>query len=160
MRFCKLSRFAFYILPLKILQDKLIQRHMLQCPECRARLAKKEEASAWLIQESDTQDIPDFWPQVEATLKSNQGTTVNAPLLFRWRWALRAAGFVLAVTVSIWIYSYYKPHLSSDEIQQPDRFRLKYVRIAEEPAQTFLYQPKDTDMIFIWAGKNGGGMLP
>jgi len=130
---------------------------MLTCPECRSQLIAREDASAFLVQESDIRDRPDFWPHVESAIKANR-EAVRTPWLFRWRWAVGAASVLIAVTAGLWLYPTLTSRSPAGEIQQPDRFRLNYVRIDEKPARTFLYQPKDTDMIFIWAGKNGGGV--
>jgi len=58
----------------------------------------------------------------------------------------------VVVMVAVLIYKTFTP----SRIQQKEltkTFQINYLKIENEPAQAFIFQPKDSDLIIIWAEK-------
>jgi hypothetical protein len=47
--------------------------------------------------------------------------------------------------------------LPASNLPGPDRFELEYVRIGGETANAYVYQPQNSDMVLVWAGKSSQG---
>jgi hypothetical protein len=96
------------------------------------------------------------------------GRPVTPPML-AWRWAAAASGLFLASILTFALIRYFQstpasggplgpdaPALrASGALDAPDsgQFQINYVRIADEPAQTFVFKPHDSDVVIVWAGK-------
>ena len=144
----------------------LLRGHIEKCPECGRRLARREEARRVLVQARDVGDLDRLWPAVadrirgirpllEADLGPERGTRM--PLRAGWRLAAAAAGMSLAVVLTLALVNFFRsPSISGEGIAQgeTDQVQIHYVRIDNEPAQTFIFKPHDSDVVIVWAGKN------
>jgi hypothetical protein len=45
------------------------------------------------------------------------------------------------------------PPSGAAEANEADQFQINYAMIADEPAQTYIFKPHDSDVVIIWAGK-------
>ena len=157
------------LMPLISWKDALISRHFERCPECAARLATREEARRLLVGEEDLGGLEGIWPAVKAAIKApvplipvTVRTSVPA-----WRWLTAAAGFALAVLLTWSAVRFFQPGsgmagfeiasvagLESQAEPAAGDVQLAYVRIADEPAQTIIYKPHDSNLVLIWAERN------
>ncbi len=149
---CRMVNFLFSIFPLKIWQDFLLQKHIQNCPACQESLASLEEAKSLLVQEGEVGDLEGLWPKVKDQLpkEKRKERLFSQP---RWGWAVGAACLLIVVLLSIWFYQLVPPGKTPEEdITSP--FQIKYIRIYDEPARTYLFQPQDSNMIIVWAEKD------
>jgi len=144
--------FLFSILPLKIWQDFLLQKHIQSCPTCQENLASLEEAKSLLIQEGEVEGLEGLWPKVKVQL-TKEKRKERLFRLPRWGWAVGAACLLIAIVLGIWLYQLAPPGKTPEEaITSP--LQIKYIRIYDQPARTYQFQPQDSNMIIIWAEEN------
>lgn len=75
-----------------------------------------------------------------------------------WRWASALAGLFLAFFATLWFVRYFE-HVngrvgSPTPTGENEQVQIHYVRIGGEPAPTFIFQPYDSNIVIVWAGKN------
>ncbi|MCK4336993.1 MAG: hypothetical protein KAX11_03550 [Candidatus Aminicenantes bacterium] len=75
-------------------------------------------------------------------------------LLMRRKWRYSLAGAMTVILAGALIYLGVDHKKSGTEISNPESFRIQYIKVNDQPAQAFLFQPKDSDMVFVWAEKN------
>ncbi len=150
---CKAINFLFIILPLKCWRDFLIRRHIQECPECQKKLAGVEEVKPFLIQEEEVGGLEGLWPEIKTKLSQEKRKKLR-PLRPRLRWAFRAVGLFVAIAAGIWLYRIFTLDKSPLKESLVERFQINYIRIEDKPARAFLFQPHDSEMIFVWAEKN------
>jgi hypothetical protein len=153
----------FGLFPIRIWRDFLIGLHIGKCPRCQSRLVSREEARALLVRAGDLSGVEEnLWPGIRSELEPAK--PVRPPARIRpgrkWGWAWGAAA-VLAAAAGLWLLrSSRTPDLSLSNMTGPDRFEIEYVRIGGETANAYVYQPQNSDMVLVWAGKNiQGGEL-
>lgn len=153
MFLCKIVHFWFSLLPLRPWQDFLIRAHIQKCPVCQARLASAEEVKALLIHENNVQDFRDLWPDVKSAVAAKKPGK-RAFLDGYRKWAFAAVGLMAILIAGSLFYTVLVQN-GELSVQQGDaRFQINYLRVGDEPATPYLYQPKDTDMIIVWAEKS------
>ena len=149
---CRIINLLLSIFPLKIWQDFLLQKHIQDCPICQEKLASREETKSLLIQESEVGNLEDLWPKVKVQLPREK----RKERLFRlprWGWAVGAVGLLAAVLIGIWLYRPFALDKSLEE-ELGGEFQIKYIRVDNKPARTYIFQPQDSNMIIIWAEKD------
>jgi hypothetical protein len=117
-----------------------------------SRAARRDEAKALIIQQDDVGNFRDLWP----TVKSGIGEIKQerkAALSLRRRWAFAAACFVVVCLAGVLIFNSLPKDRTLLEQEGEARFRINAIRVMEETATPFVYQPKDSDMILVWAEK-------
>ncbi len=149
---CQIVNFLFTIFPFKIWQDVLLKKHIQNCPACQENLASPEEIKSLLIQGEDVGGLEGLWPKVnmQLTKEKKKEKLFRLP---RWAWAVGAAFLLLAIVLGIWFYQL-TPSGKTPEEDITSPFKIKYIRIYDQPARTYLFQPHDSNMIIIWAEKN------
>lgn len=157
MRLCKLVELAVIAVPIPIWQDFWIRRHILKCPECRAKLADREEAGSCFVRPEEIGEIKNFWPGVRSGLQSSDGWRPG-PMAAFIRGRLRAAGAVVLAAVFVLTAVGLLRRLPESSGVEDAGFRLHDIRIDDRPAQAYLFQPKNTKIVIVWAEKaqNGG----
>jgi hypothetical protein len=155
-----MSDFFFGLVPSRTWPDILIGLHIEKCPRCQSRLASREEARSLLVQPGDLSGVEKLWPVICGEL----GKEVKADLPARtrpgwkWAWAWGAAAVLAATITGLWLLRGSRaPDLSLVNLPGSDRFELEYVRIAGETASAYVYQPQNSDMVLVWAGKSSQG---
>jgi hypothetical protein len=136
---------------LKIGQDFLLRKHIQNCPACQGNLASLEETKSLLIQEGEVGDLEDLWPKIKVRL-SEEKRKKEGLRLPRWGWAVGAAGLVAVVIIGLWLF--WSAHLGKPSEEPGRAFQIKYIRVHNQPARTYLFQPQDSNMIIIWAEEN------
>lgn len=162
----KLMDLFYRLVPFPSLKAGLLRGHIEKCPECGRWLASREEARRVLVQVRDVGDLDRLWPAIadrirgiRPSLEPNAGMALEAPARPRavWRWTAAAAGMSLAVLLTFALVRFFQsPSISGGGIAQEgtDQVQIHYVRIDNEPAQTFIFKPHDSDVVIVWAGKN------
>jgi hypothetical protein len=153
MLWCKINQFLLSILPFRPWQDFLIRSHIRGCENCMGRMASREEVKALIIQESDVADFNDLWPAVKS------GTTLEEPRkktgsFLNRGWAYAAAGGVAVFLAGFLLVTVITRNGTLVDQEGEARFQINSIRVGDEPATPFLYQPKDSGMILVWAEKN------
>jgi hypothetical protein len=154
---CQIIDFLYAILPLKITRDFLLRRHIEKCPFCQAKLAGREAAKSLMLTENDISVQPSLWPQVKARLMTPKEDRLKEKQLRgqkRWRWAAAAAGLLIVGVTSFWLFKDFRPEKMRTGKEAAERFRINYIRVEDQPAQAYLYQPSESDLIIIWIQKS------
>jgi hypothetical protein len=144
--------FFFSIFPFKIWQDFLLRKHIQNCPACLENLASFEDTKSLFIQEEEVGGLEGLWPKVKLQLakEKRKQKFFHVP---RCAWAVGAACLLIAIILVVWFYQFAPPGKTPEEdITSP--FQIKYIRIYDKPARTYIFQPQDSNMIIIWAEKN------
>jgi hypothetical protein len=126
---------------------------MENCPNCQKTLISREDVQRITIQENQCGDSDSLWDGFEEKVrkaKSDKPQALN-PL---WRWAYGAAVVFVIGAVAIWFVLSPQYRKSRIEESQNGHFKINYMRIENEPAQAYLFQPQDSHMIIVWAQKN------
>lgn len=150
---CKFNQFLLSILPFKSWQDFLIRSHTQGCENCMRRMASREEVKALIVQESDVAGFNDLWPAVKSGIEQEEPKT-NAGFSLNRRWAYAAAGGVVVFLAGFLLISTLTRNGTLLDQEGEARFQINSIRVGDEPATPFLYQPKDSGMILVWAEKN------
>ena len=150
---CRMVDLLIRVLPVRAWQDLLIRRHVTGCAACTAKLAAREEALAVLVQERDLVSVRDFWPAVSPRLHSGPAARSKAPNT-TWRWAAVAAGLLAAVGAGLWLHRGPVGDVSADLSR---KLQIDYIRIGDEPARTYVFQPQDVNMTLVWVEKDSEG---
>jgi hypothetical protein len=150
---CRLVSALLVIIPFRRLQENLLSHHAERCPCCEAKLLSKHETRPWLIEENDIQDDPDFWSTVEDKIRRDASEKIPRPMAklpVSLRWAAIAALFISTVA-GFWFFRNSSPEGISPETHNLMRFRLNYIRIDGAPVEPVVIQPRDTDLVIVWA---------
>jgi len=172
MMHSKMMDLLYDLLPFHAWKAVLLGGHIENCPACSQRLASREEARRLLVQAGDVGDLDGLWPAVSERMdKARPALTPDAGvarisevsrkskfLNAGWRWAAAGAGFLAAAFMVVWLVQYFGPPavrggsgMAAGELEQ---VQIHYVRIDNEPAQTFIFKPHDSNVVIVWAGKN------
>lgn len=155
---------VYRILPFHAWKDWLLRRHIENCPGCRLRLVSRDEARLLLVQADEVGDLGRLWPAIKERLGGNRrygekGGRPKPALVRRWR--LAAVGFavlLIAIAVNLWFLRLPRTDISKSgggaNTVEPEQVQIHYVKIENEPAQTFIFQPRDSNILIVWAGKN------
>ena len=156
MRICKLVELAVAVVPIPAWRDFWIRRHIMSCPECRSRLAGREEVRALFVRETETGSFPDFKPAVRRALaEPGDPLPASRPGGSRRRWRTAGAAVVAAGALILIIGRLRRP--PSDSPVGTEGFRLHEIRIENRPARAYLFQPKGSNIVFVWAEKTREG---
>ncbi len=150
---CKTVEFLFRFLPFQYGRGFLIRRHMEKCPRCQERLASMEEVKRLLVAEENIAAKIDLWPAFKGKIEQAKGGKSPPLLLMRRKWGFRLAGALTVILAGALIYLGVDHRKSGTEINNPESFCIQYIKVNDQPAQAFLFQPKDSDMVFVWAEK-------
>jgi hypothetical protein len=156
---CRTIVFFYKVLPLKLWRGFLIRCHIEKCAACETRLVHKEEIRTRLLKEEEVGDSGRLWSGVRAELKiaAEKESPPQSSTRARWRWVLGAAGLMIAVLTGIWLYRGHKSDGILPGKEMGRKFQIQYMRIGEEPARPFVYQPQDSKIIIIWAERTLSG---
>jgi len=134
-------------------QDLLFRLHIRDCPSCQKELVTVGEAKGFLIKEEET-DVPEnLWPAIRTGLAESEKKT--RPLLRPgWKWAAVFTGLLVVIALGLSIFFGVFPDRESVDNSLVERFQIKYIRIEDKPATTYLYTLNESKIVFIWAEKN------
>lgn len=164
MEHAKIIDFLYRILPVHSWKDRILGGHMDRCPACRGRLVSREDARRVLVQAEEIGDLEHLWPSIQNKLankdkKEGMGMVTKPAMVKMWR--LAAAGIavlLVAAALNFWLLQKPRPEGTAASgglgPAKTEQVQIHYVRIENEPAQTFVFQPRDSNIVIIWAGKN------
>ena len=155
MASCKMVNALYRALPLRSVRDLLIRTHMEKCERCQARLVSRRDAEALLVKRGDPGAAEALWERIER----RAGQAVRVPekkaVWLSWEWAAAAAALLLVAAASFWLLRGVETGaMRADLARPPERFEIEYINIGGAPAQAFVYQPRGSEMVFVWAGNN------
>ena len=119
---------------------------------CESQMASREEVKASIIQESDVEDFRDLWPAIKTGVEEKQPVKKTSDSINR-RWAFAAASVVVVILAGFLFFMILSQNGSILDQVGDARFQINSIRVGDEQATPFLYQPKDSDMILVWAEK-------
>jgi len=156
MASCRTVDRLYAALPLRPFRDWLIRTHMDRCPRCQAGLLSREEAKTLLVGPDQVGGTDRLWRRIagEAVCAGSSARSLPSPAGAVWRWAAAAAMAAAIALTGFWLLR--EVGRSGPEatlVAAAGRFRIDYVRVGGEPAQTFIYQPQGTDTVFVWASR-------
>ena len=150
---CKMIDLLFFIIPLSRWREFLIRNHYEKCPYCSRDLAESEEVRSLLIKEVEANDLSEFWTSLKTRYKDR--TNRRSPLFAAsWKWMYQSVGLILFTVLAVWIFISVNSNGKNESIES---FRINYIKIDNQPAQTYIYHPKDTNMVLVWAEKSTEG---
>lgn len=117
------------------------------------RIASRDEVKALIVQEKDALDFPDLWPAVKSGILDKKPGGKREVSFYR-RMAFAAAGIAAVLVAGFLFYSVFLKSGANLKQGGEARFRINSIHVGDEPATPFVYQPKDSDMILIWAEKS------
>jgi hypothetical protein len=158
MRLCRICEYLYEKSPFGFVRGLLIRGHMENCPVCRAGLASPEEVRSILAQARDFAGRAGIWAAIQSRLKTEKPEAGLAPAaagsrLLRWA---SAVGMIVAISAgAFWLFRNSPVDNPRRESPSPEVFRLDDLRVGGEPARAIIYQPRNSDMVVVWAEKNG-----
>jgi hypothetical protein len=106
-----------------------------------------------IFQQDDVKDYRELWPGIKSgILKRKPGEKAGIPLYRRWGFAV--SGILAILLVGFMFYALLMEKGTRSEQEGEARFRINSIRVGDEPATPFVYQPKDSDMILVWVEKS------
>jgi len=109
-----------------------------------------------MVQESQCGDSDFLWDGFEEKVREAKSDKQHV-FRPRWSWAYGIAVGLALVAATIWLVL--SPQFRSIQVEENlnGHFRINYIRIENEPAQAYIFQPQDSHMIIVWAQKNISG---
>jgi hypothetical protein len=155
MASCKVVNILYRALPLQPVRDLLIRTHMEKCECCQARLVSRREAEALLVKPGDAGPAEALWEMIERRAVQAVRVPEKKAAWLSWEWAAGAAALLLVAAASFWLLRGVETGaVRADLTRPPERFEIDYINVGGAPAQAFVYQPRGSEMVFVWAGKN------
>ena len=151
MTSCKTVQFLFSLLPLNRFRALLIRHHIQSCPHCQKRLITQTEILSSLVKETNLEGLAPMWPAVRAKLNGRKREK-NRGRGLGWQWGIAGLSAVILMAAVIFVFGFFSN--GDFQIMLENGFKVHYTQINNEPAQALLYQPQDTNMIFIWVEKS------
>jgi len=118
-----------------------------------SQMASQEDVKTLIIQESDVEDFRDLWPAIKTGV-SEKKPEKKAMYSINRRWAFAAASVVAVFLAGFLLFRILSQDGALLDQEGEARFQINSIRVGDEPATPFLYQPKDSDMILVWAEKS------
>jgi hypothetical protein len=149
--------FLYVNLPLKMWRGFLLRRHIERCAFCQAKLAGREAVKSLMVSENNLGPRPSLWPRVKTRLVSLEedrpkGTALSGQK--RWRWVAAAVALLIVGLANFWLLKDFRPEKMGAGEEVSSRFRINYLKVEDKPAQAYLYQPSESDLIIIWVEKS------
>ncbi len=148
---CKLINFLFRVFPFRAFQGFLIKNHFEKCPDCQNSLVKAEDALLFLVKEEKVREMVNLWPGISEKLCEGSREKIRKPFFPKWKWALSAAGLTVFIFTG---FLYLNQPDGTEKALQQDQdqsFKINYIKVEEKPAEPYVYEPQDSNMITVWA---------
>jgi hypothetical protein len=117
-------------------------------------LVELEEAQTLFIREKPVEEGTNLWPKIQVGLCQAEEKRFFPRYVARWKWALGAACLTFVLLAGYWIAQ--RPGGSESVIPSltEEQFQINYIRVEEKPAGAYVYQPQDSEIIFVWAERS------
>jgi hypothetical protein len=116
------------------------------------RVASQDEVKTLIIKQEDVGEFKDLWPAVKSGVIQKNGKREKRDFPYK-RWAFSTVGILAVLLAGFLFYSVLFQNGILIEPEGEARFQINSIRVGDEPATPFIYQPKDSDMILVWAEK-------
>jgi hypothetical protein len=116
------------------------------------RLASREEARSLIIHQREVEGFRDLWPVIKAGMGETKPKRKDKDIIY-WRWTFAAVGTVVVFLAGFFLITTLFQNGPLLDQDGETNFQINSIRVGNEPATPFLFQPKDSDMIFVWAEK-------
>ena len=154
MRTCLIVDILSRMPGVRFLTGRLVEEHVAKCGICRSRLLDREEARSLLVSAADVGRVESGLPQAGGyrplRVKERRGWIGGRflPALP----ALSGAAAVLALVVSgFWLLHRLPTTNGPIASTAEESFRISRIEIEGEPANAYIYRPRGTDMVIVWA---------
>lgn len=118
-----------------------------------SQVASRDEVMALIVQQDEVEDFRDLWPAIKSGIVEIKPKRKAEFSFFRRR-ALAAACFLVVCLSGILIFKFLPRSGSLLDQEGEAPFQINSIRVGDDPATPFVYQPKDSDMILVWAEKS------
>jgi hypothetical protein len=148
---CRLVEALASFIPLRKTRDSLLLHHAEKCRICQQKLLSKQEAHAWICDEINARENPDFWSVVEDKIRGReQARLISFPsrLSYKRKWAVGAGVTLLIATGFLIIRNGVLRPVHTNRTE-PVRFQLTTCEIDGEAIIPIIIQPADPDFIII-----------
>jgi len=119
----------------------------------KSRVAGRDEVKAVIVQQDDVKGFRNIWPAVKAGILEKKSERKMVASFYR-RWIYAAAGIVAVILAGLFFYTVLLKNGTGFRHEGEARFRINSIRVGDEPATPFVYQPKNSDIILVWAEKS------
>ena len=150
---CKTVILLLSLFPFKFWQGFLVRSHVQKCKRCMSRVASRDEAKALIVRQKNLADIRDIWPAIKTGIIEPKPER-KGQFSFHRKWAVAAVCIVAICIAGILILNFFPKNGPLLDQEGEARFRINSIRVGDEPATPYVYQPKDSDMILVWAEKS------
>ena len=155
MGLCRICESLYEKAPFGFIRGLLIRGHMENCPVCRACLASPDEARSVLAQARDFAGRAGIRVAIQSRLKTEIKLSPDVAGFHFLRW-VSAVGMIVAILAgAFWLFRKSPVDNPRMETPSPEVFRLDNLLVGGEPARVIIYQPRNSDMVVVWAEKNG-----
>ena len=158
-----MAEFVYKLVPFSGIRDFIIRRHMENCSSCQGRLVDRAQAQSLFVKSEEVGGGAELWVKIRADVEAERSASRSGrdPGFLRWEWALGAAGVLFLAAVSFWLHDgVMKTGPGQSAARTPERLEIEYINVGGAPAEPYVYQPGDSDMIFVWAEKFDQGGNP
>lgn len=154
MRTCLLTDILSRLPGIRFLTGRLVENHAAKCGTCRSRLLDREEARSLLVSAADVGRVelgpPPAGGYRPVRVKERRGW-IGGRLLPALP-ALSGAAAVLALVLSgFWLLHRLPPPDGPMVSAAEESFCISRIEIEGEPANAYIYRPRGTDMVIVWA---------
>jgi hypothetical protein len=149
---CKIVNILFSLLPINRIRGYLIQNHMLKCPYCVKKLATASEVKQLLITEDSPETKTRLWPTIQTRL-SHPLEKRKPSRFLHYHWGYAAAGALVLLVSGVFIFHPIFHHKQNLYFSSSESLQIQYIKVHNQPANTFYFQSPESDYIFLWAEK-------
>lgn len=164
---CKLTKFLFWLAPIKKWQARILRGHFRMCDSCQKAFESDDNLKEVLFSPADTAHISSIGPEVMQKIQQNKNKkTLQLPqkqqrrftLFTRWQWVTAmAAGFLLVLGIAVFhlfvLEKQPKPGEKLHPLPQPTDVVIHYVKSGGKHARTFIVKENKANRTFIWFEK-------
>ena len=148
---CKIINLLFRVFPLRAFQGFLIKNHHEKCPDCQNSLAKIEETRLIVVKEQKSGEQVSLWPGIREKICENSEEKIKTPFILQWKWALSAASLTVFILTGFLYLNRTKSTEMAFQQDLNESLQINFLKVREQPAEPFLYEPQDSEMIIVWA---------
>jgi hypothetical protein len=117
------------------------------------QIASRDEVKAFIFQQDEVKDFPDLWPAVKSGISEKKPEGRKEVSFYR-RLVFATSGIAAVLCAGFLFYAILSKSGTHQKQEGEARFRINSIHVGDEPATPFVYQPKDSDMILVWAEKS------
>jgi hypothetical protein len=158
-----LVKFAVSVLPRgRGREREAAFRHIDHCPTCQERLVGLGEARRVLIQAENVGRLDEIWPSIDKAIKAKPAPAARAferserrrgSRLWRWAAAGGIAGAVAVILLALGVLAPRSVNYVSGAARPADSLRILTASGAGQPAELYVVEVPEDQMILVWVEK-------